>query len=194
MSQYMGGFPKRVSMFYKTAYILYLQVYDFRSITDSIFTLFRMILGDFNFKAIESASTFLGPVYFLSYIFFVFFVLLVRFSTYWWFHTYAKIIVVEHVFGHYQRHLRWGQNGCEIAQSRFSNRRFFQDWCQQCQMFLRHSGQVHRMKLILKREISFFITQIFHFYRGIDVENAIKLAAADDGYVTYDELRENLRK
>ena len=32
------------------------------------------------------------------------------------------------------------------------------------------------------------------FYRGIDVENAIKLAAADDGYVTYDELRENLRK
>ena len=40
----------------------------------------------------------------------------------------------------------------------------------------------------------FFITQLFHFYRGIDVENAIKLAAADDGYVTYDELRENLRK
>ena len=31
-------------------------------------------------------------------------------------------------------------------------------------------------------------------YRGVDVENAIKLAAADDGFVTYDELRENLRK
>ena len=31
-------------------------------------------------------------------------------------------------------------------------------------------------------------------YRGLDVENAIKLAAADDGFVTYDELRENLRK
>lgn len=30
--------------------------------------------------------------------------------------------------------------------------------------------------------------------RGIDVENAIKLAAADDGFVTYEELRENLRK
>ena len=30
--------------------------------------------------------------------------------------------------------------------------------------------------------------------RGIDVENAIKIAAADDGFVTYDELRENLRK
>lgn len=31
-------------------------------------------------------------------------------------------------------------------------------------------------------------------YRGIDVENAIKIAAMDDGFVTYDELRENLRK
>lgn len=30
--------------------------------------------------------------------------------------------------------------------------------------------------------------------RSIDVENAIKLAAEDDGFVTYDELRENLRK
>lgn len=30
--------------------------------------------------------------------------------------------------------------------------------------------------------------------RGIDVENAIKIAAMDDGFVTYDELRENLRK
>ena len=30
--------------------------------------------------------------------------------------------------------------------------------------------------------------------RGVDVENAIKLAAADDGFVTYEEIRENLRK
>ncbi len=32
------------------------------------------------------------------------------------------------------------------------------------------------------------------FFRAVDVENAIKLAAADDGFVTYEELRENLRK
>ena len=32
------------------------------------------------------------------------------------------------------------------------------------------------------------------YFRGVDVENAIKIAAADDGFVTYDELRENLRK
>ena len=34
----------------------------------------------------------------------------------------------------------------------------------------------------------------FCLLRGIDVENAIKIAAADDGFVTYEELRENLRK
>ena len=32
------------------------------------------------------------------------------------------------------------------------------------------------------------------YFRGVDVENAIKLAAADDGFVTYDEIREHLRK
>ena len=35
-----------------------------------------MILGDFNFRDIERANYVLGPIYFLSYIFFVFFVLL----------------------------------------------------------------------------------------------------------------------
>ena len=39
-----------------------------------------------------------------------------------------------------------------------------------------------------------FVPEFVLRYRGVDVENAIKLAAADDGFVTYDELRENLRK
>ena len=38
-----------------------------------------MILGDFNFKAIKVAGGLMGTIYFLSYIFFVFFVLLVRY-------------------------------------------------------------------------------------------------------------------
>ena len=44
--------------------------------------------------------------------------------------------------------------------------------------------------------IWYMIIFIFFFclLRGIDVENAIKIAAADDGFVTYEELRENLRK
>lgn len=40
------------------------------------FTLFRIILGDFNFQELEEANRILGPIYFLLYVFFVFFVLL----------------------------------------------------------------------------------------------------------------------
>lgn len=39
-------------------------------------TLFRIILGDFDFKALQDAQSVLGPLYFLVYIFFVFFVLI----------------------------------------------------------------------------------------------------------------------
>ena len=41
------------------------------------FTLLRLILGDFNFYDLEAANRVLGPIFFLSYIFFVFFVLMV---------------------------------------------------------------------------------------------------------------------
>ena len=36
----------------------------------------RLILGDFDFQALEAANRVLGPIFFLSYIFFVFFVLM----------------------------------------------------------------------------------------------------------------------
>ena len=42
------------------------------------FTKFRIILGDFDYNAIDNANRILGPVYFVTYVFFVFFVLLVR--------------------------------------------------------------------------------------------------------------------
>lgn len=41
------------------------------------FTQFRIILGDFDYDAIDRANRVLGPIYFFSYVFFVFFVLLV---------------------------------------------------------------------------------------------------------------------
>lgn len=40
------------------------------------FTLFRLILGDFNFLALQQANRILGPAFFCLYIFFVFFILL----------------------------------------------------------------------------------------------------------------------
>jgi len=40
------------------------------------FTLFRLILGDFDFQALQQANRVLGPAYFILYVFFVFFILL----------------------------------------------------------------------------------------------------------------------
>ncbi|XP_057314432.1 polycystin-2-like isoform X2 [Hydractinia symbiolongicarpus] len=52
------------------------QVKDFSTYLDSVFTLFRIILGDFDFHAIEDANRILGPIFFITYVFFVFFVLI----------------------------------------------------------------------------------------------------------------------
>ncbi|XP_063205527.1 polycystin-2-like protein 2 [Chroicocephalus ridibundus] len=52
------------------------QVEEFSSFQNCIFTQFRIVLGDFNFEAIEAANRILGPVYFITFVFLVFFVLL----------------------------------------------------------------------------------------------------------------------
>ncbi|CAF1550524.1 unnamed protein product [Adineta ricciae] len=51
-------------------------VEDYKTFSASIFTLFRIILGDFDFDAILNVHRVLGPIFFLTYVFFVFFVLL----------------------------------------------------------------------------------------------------------------------
>lgn len=51
-------------------------VRDFSTFAKAVFTLLRLILGDFNFYELEEANRILGPIYFLSYVFFVFFVLM----------------------------------------------------------------------------------------------------------------------
>uniref|UniRef100_A0A3Q1IC67 EF-hand domain-containing protein n=1 Tax=Anabas testudineus TaxID=64144 RepID=A0A3Q1IC67_ANATE len=51
-------------------------VQSFSTFTTCISTQFRIILGDFNYDAIDSANRVLGPIYFVTYVFFVFFVLL----------------------------------------------------------------------------------------------------------------------
>ena len=50
---------------------------DYSTFTDSIFSLLRTILGDFDWNALESTEPILGPLYFLGYVLFVFFILLV---------------------------------------------------------------------------------------------------------------------
>ncbi|KAJ7324463.1 hypothetical protein JRQ81_017483 [Phrynocephalus forsythii] len=53
------------------------QVENFSTFIKCIFTQFRIILGDFDYNAIDNANRILGPIYFVTYVFFVFFVLLV---------------------------------------------------------------------------------------------------------------------
>ncbi|KAH7636330.1 polycystin-2-like protein 1 [Dermatophagoides farinae] len=63
--------------FAQLGYLLFgTQVKDYSSFGRAVFTLLRLILGDFDFQAIENANRVLGPIFFLSYIFFVFFVLM----------------------------------------------------------------------------------------------------------------------
>ncbi|XP_072334894.1 polycystin-2-like protein 1 [Scyliorhinus torazame] len=52
------------------------QVANFSTFLKCIFTQFRIILGDFNYDEIDNANRILGPIYFVTYVFFVFFVLL----------------------------------------------------------------------------------------------------------------------
>ncbi|PIO23463.1 hypothetical protein AB205_0175910, partial [Aquarana catesbeiana] len=52
------------------------QVETFSTFVKCIFTQFRIILGDFDYDAIDNANRILGPIYFVTYVFFVFFVLL----------------------------------------------------------------------------------------------------------------------
>ncbi|KAM4590857.1 polycystin-2-like protein 1 isoform 1-T1 [Odontesthes bonariensis] len=52
------------------------EVESFSTFVKCIFTQFRIILGDFDYDTIDRANRVLGPIYFVTYVFFVFFVLL----------------------------------------------------------------------------------------------------------------------
>lgn len=63
--------------FTQLGYLLFgTQVKDFSDFQNSFFTLFRIILGDFDFHQLEAANRILGPLYFMLFVFFVFFVLI----------------------------------------------------------------------------------------------------------------------
>ncbi|CAG5115064.1 unnamed protein product [Candidula unifasciata] len=63
--------------FTQLGYLLFgTQVKDFSSFQNAFFTLFRIILGDFDFNQLEQANRILGPIFFMLFVFFVFFVLI----------------------------------------------------------------------------------------------------------------------
>ncbi|XP_026464296.1 polycystin-2-like [Ctenocephalides felis] len=63
--------------FAQLGYLLFgTQAQGYRTFGAAVVTLLTTILGEFDYHEIEQANRVLGPIYFLSYIFFVFFVLL----------------------------------------------------------------------------------------------------------------------
>jgi len=80
------------------------QVAGFNTVQDSIYTLFRVILGDFDFESLEAANRILGPLYFLTYVFFVFFVLLNMF-----------IAIINDTYGEVKEELSNQKSEIELA-------------------------------------------------------------------------------
>merc|ERR1719183_1755520 len=50
--------------------------FGFHTFGDSVYSLFRIILGDFDFYALIRADRVVGPIFFISYVFVVFFILI----------------------------------------------------------------------------------------------------------------------
>ena len=55
-----------------------IQIGDFSDMVNSIFTLLRIILGDFDFPSMAKSQPILGPCYFVTYVLAIFFILLVK--------------------------------------------------------------------------------------------------------------------
>ena len=67
--------------FAQFAYIVFgSQMSDYSTMTKCIYTQFRMVLGDFDFRAIRAAHPTLGPMYFFVFIFLVLFILMVNYQ------------------------------------------------------------------------------------------------------------------
>ncbi|GMR48329.1 hypothetical protein PMAYCL1PPCAC_18524, partial [Pristionchus mayeri] len=77
----IGGFAVMFFVFFfayaQFGYLVFgTQIKDYSTFYDAVFALLRTILGDFDFHALERANRVLGPLFFITYVFFVFFVLL----------------------------------------------------------------------------------------------------------------------
>ncbi|KHJ98467.1 transporter, cation channel family protein [Oesophagostomum dentatum] len=77
----IGGFGVMFCVFFfayaQFGYLVFgTQISDYSTFYNAVFALLRTILGDFNFGALERTNRILGPIFFITYVFFVFFVLL----------------------------------------------------------------------------------------------------------------------
>ncbi|CAF0782686.1 unnamed protein product [Didymodactylos carnosus] len=80
------------------------QVNGFRAFQYSVYTLFLTIMGIFDFHSLQQAHRVLGPLFFLSYVFFVFFVLLNMF-----------LAIINDTYAEVKEELRNAKNEFEIS-------------------------------------------------------------------------------
>jgi len=92
--------------FTQLGYLLFgSQVQDYSTMTQAFFSLFRTILGDFNFPELQQASSILGPMFFITYVFFVFFILLNMF-----------LAIINDTYGEVKQDLAEQQNEFEMGE------------------------------------------------------------------------------
>ncbi|PIO61914.1 hypothetical protein TELCIR_16546, partial [Teladorsagia circumcincta] len=77
----IGGFAVMFAVFFfayaQFGYLVFgTQIADYSTFLSSVFALLRTALGDFDFSALSNTNRVLGPLFFVTYVFFVFFVLL----------------------------------------------------------------------------------------------------------------------
>ncbi|XP_004523517.1 polycystic kidney disease 2-like 2 protein [Ceratitis capitata] len=89
---------------------------DFRNFKESLLTMIRMILGDFDYDGIEAANRVLGPIYFLTYILLVFFILLNMF-----------LAIINDTYSSVKGNIRGGRNHLMIYL-----RKLLHKYCPKC--------------------------------------------------------------
>jgi polycystin 2 len=124
---------------------------DYSTFSNAVFTLLRTILGDFDFHSLEAANRILGPIFFMTYFFFVFFVLLNMF-----------LAIINDTYSDIKEEVKTAQNAVVVTD-----------------YFMR--GYNNMLSKVGMRN------------RLFDIEHALRLAAAD-GEITYEEIRQNLKK
>ena len=150
-----------------------LQVQEFSKFDDAIFTLLRTILGDFDFHAIERADPFLGPLFFLAYVFFVFFVLLVSF---WPLKIIKRTTIIVVIV---------------LLQNMFLA--IINDTYSEVKAEIAAQKNEFEIGDYFKRGYNNVLGKMGARNKYIDIENALKMANSD-GQITYEEIRQNLKK
>ena len=124
---------------------------DYSTFGTAVFTLLRIILGDFDFPSLIQASPLFGPIFFICYVFFVFFVLLNMF-----------LAIINDSYSEVKADLAEQHHDFELGD-------------------------------YLKKGYNNMLSKVGMRSKLIDIMNALKLAN-DNGTITYQEVRQNLKK